>query len=106
MLKKNIIDKKEIDTYANKIKQTENFENLKEDEIIDKFVTSAMKTYNKNVNNYSLLNEPNMNVNKLNPGLNNKNITNLINNTIPKCSRSRRSQSSKTDHTKSKFKFE
>lgn len=83
LVEKNIIDKKEIDNYANKIKQTENFENLKEDEIIDKIVITAMKTYNKNVNNYSLLNEPNMNVNRLNPGLNNKNNTNLINNTFP-----------------------
>ena len=83
LVEKSIIDKTEIDTYANKIKQTENFENLKEDEIIDKIVITAMKTYNKNVNNYSLLNEPSMNVNRLNPGLNNKNNTNLINNTFP-----------------------
>ena len=79
----NTIDKKEIDEYANKIKTIENFENLNETQIIDKIVTKAMNTYNKNVNNYSLLNEPNMNIHTVRPGLNNKNITNLINNTFP-----------------------
>jgi len=83
IIDENLINTKEIDEYANKIKQTENFENLKEREIIDKIVTTSMKTYNKNVNDYSLLNEPSMNIHRLNPGLNNKNNTNLINNTFP-----------------------
>jgi len=83
IIEKNMIDRKEIDGYVDKIKHTANFEHLKEHELIDKIVTTTMKSYNKNVNNYSLLNEPNMNVNRINPGLNDKNNTNLINNTFP-----------------------
>ena len=85
IIEKNLIedDRAKIDDYANKIKQIENFENMKEDDLINKIVTTGMKAYNTNINNYSLLNEPSMNIHKLNPGLNNKNNTNLISNTFP-----------------------
>lgn len=85
IIEKNLIedDRAKIDDYANKIKQIENFENMKEDDLIHKIVTTGMKAYNTNINNYSLLNEPSMNIHKLNPGLNNKNNTNLISNTFP-----------------------
>uniref|UniRef100_A0A6C0E2N6 Uncharacterized protein n=1 Tax=viral metagenome TaxID=1070528 RepID=A0A6C0E2N6_9ZZZZ len=85
IIEKNLIDndRTKIDDYANKIKRIENFENITEDELVNKIVTTAMKSYNTNINNYSLLNEPSMNIHKLNPGLNNKNNTNLITNTFP-----------------------
>ena len=87
-LEKNIIEnskdnEKSIETYIEKIKQIENFQNMREDEIVEKIVKASIKTYNKNINNYSLLNEPNVNVDKFNPSLNNKNNTNLITNTFP-----------------------
>jgi hypothetical protein len=81
---RNIIhNHKDIDKYVKEIQTIEHFENIKESEIIDKIVTKTMKTYNQNVNNYALLNEPTMNVNKFTPGLNNKNNSNLITDTFP-----------------------
>jgi len=84
LYERNIINNhKETDKYVKEIQTIEHFENLKESEIIDKIVTKTMKTYNQNVNNYALLNEPTMNVNKFTPGLNNKNNSNLITDTFP-----------------------
>lgn len=77
------VNDREIDKYVNKIKSTKHFEKYREDDLIDKIVEKTMKSYNKNVQNYSLLNESNLNLEKLNPSLNNKNNTNLIDNTFP-----------------------
>ena len=82
LLENNMLDD-DVDSYIKKIHFLENFENLEETELFDKIVKKTMVTYNKNVNNYSLLNEPNMNINKMNPSLNDKNNTNLISNTFP-----------------------
>ena len=83
-LDKNIIEnKKDIEPYMEKIKGIENYQNMREDDLVQKIVEKSMKTYNKNVSKYSLLNEPNVNVDKFNPSLNNKNNTNLISNTFP-----------------------
>lgn len=83
LLESSQVDDREIDKYVNKIKSTKHFEKYREDDLIDKIVEKTMKSYNKNVQNYSLLNEPNLNLDKLNPSLNNKNNTNLIDNTFP-----------------------
>lgn len=73
----------DIDKYLNQIKTIDNFQNMNEYDIINKIMEKSIKSYNKNINNHSLLNEPNINVNKFNPSLNNKNNTNLISNTFP-----------------------
>ena len=78
----NIYDKKDIDDYVLKINLIDKFESFNENDLLDKIVKKTMETYNKNINNYSLLNEPNMNVNKINPSLNDKNNTNIISNTF------------------------
>jgi hypothetical protein len=73
---------KDIDNYLKQIKTIENFQNMNEDDIINKIVEKTIKSYDKNVSNHRLLNEPNINVNNFNPSLNNKNNTNLISNTF------------------------
>jgi hypothetical protein len=83
MLENNVIDHEDIDSYIKKIHFVENFENISTTDLLDKIVKKTIETYSKNVNNYSLLNESNLNVNKLDPSLNNKNNTNLISNTFP-----------------------
>lgn len=72
-----------IDKYLNEIKIIDNFQNMNEYDIINKIMEKSIKSYNKNIGKHSLLNEPNLNVNKFNPSLNNKNNTNLITNTFP-----------------------
>lgn len=72
-----------IDNTIKQIVMTENFENYEETDLIDRIVKKGVETYNKNTHNYSLLNDPNYNVHKYTPGLNNKNNTNLISNTFP-----------------------
>jgi hypothetical protein len=51
--------------------------------LIERVVKKGVETYNKNQHNYSLLNDPNYNVHKYTPGLNDKNNTNIITNTFP-----------------------
>jgi hypothetical protein len=75
-------NEKDIDNYISKIYLTDKFENHTENDLLE-IIKTSIKTYNQNINNYSLLNEPNMNVNKINPSLNDKNNTNLISNTFP-----------------------
>lgn len=85
LCEKNMIenDYNDIEKYITEIKQIENFQNMRENEIIDTVTKKTIKSYNKNVTNHSLLNEPNLNLNKFDPSLNNKNNTNLISNTFP-----------------------
>ena len=78
-----IESEKDVDKYLTQIKSIEHFQNMDEDAIVNKIVEQSIKSYNKNINNHSLLNEPNINVNKFNPSLNNKNNTNIISNTFP-----------------------
>jgi len=74
---------KDINKYLTQIKIIDNFQNINENDIINKIMEKSIKAYNKNVSNHSLLNEPNLNVNQFNPSLNNKNNTNLIANSFP-----------------------
>ena len=81
-MKEHNYNEKDIDNYISKIYSTDKFENYTENDLLE-LIKTTIKTYNQNVNNYSLLNEPNMNINKINPSLNDKNNTNLISNTFP-----------------------
>ena len=82
-------NKKDTDTYLDiddilhEIKQTKEFEQYSENSLLDKIIEKTMRVYNKNINDYSYLNEPNLNVHKFDPSLNNKNNTNIITNTFP-----------------------
>lgn len=82
-------NKKDTDTFLNiedilyEIKKTPDFEQYSENSLLDKIIDKTMREYNKNINDYSYLNEPNLNVSKFDPSLNNKNNTNTINNTFP-----------------------
>ena len=82
-------NKKDTDTFLNiedilhEIKKTPDFEQYSENSLLDKIIEKTMREYNKNINDYSYLNEPNLNVSKFDPSLNNKNNTNTINNTFP-----------------------
>jgi len=72
-----------IDSALKKIVTIENFENYDESDLVERVVKKGIETYNKSRNDYSLLNEPNYNVHKYIPGLNNKNNTNVITNSFP-----------------------
>ena len=81
---KNIIEnEKEIEPYIEKIKCIENFQNMPEEDLVQKITDKVIKSFSKSVNNFSLINEPNVNVDKFNPSLNNKNNTNFVANSFP-----------------------
>ena len=81
---KNMIEnEKDIEPYIEKIKQIENFQNMPEEDLVQKITDMVIKSFSKSVNNFSLINEPNVNVDKFNPSLNNKNNTNFVANSFP-----------------------
>lgn len=84
LFEKNMMENdKDVNKYMSQIKQIDNFQNMNVDDIINIIVEKSIKSYDKNVNNYNSLNDPNLNINKFNPSLNNKNNTNFISNTFP-----------------------
>lgn len=68
-----------INDFIKKIIAINNFSFYSDNDLIDLIMQRTLKSYNENVNKYSLLNDPNYNVHKYTPGYNNKNNTNIIN---------------------------
>ena len=66
-----------INTYMDRIKSVKQFEKFNETDLIYKI--QIINNYNDDVN--ELLNEPNYDLNRINPSLNNKNNTNIVLNT-------------------------
>jgi hypothetical protein len=81
--KKLIENEKDTEEYVEKIKRIENFQNMSEEDIVQKITDMIIKSFSKSGNNFSLINEPNVNVDKFNPSLNNKNNTNFVANSFP-----------------------
>ena len=70
-------DQSGINNYIERIKSVKQFENFNETDLIYKI--HIINNYNDDVN--ELLNEPNYDLNRINPSLNNKNNTNIVLNT-------------------------
>jgi len=70
-------DQAGINNYIDRIKSVKQFENFNETDLIYKI--HIINNYNDDVN--ELLNEPNYDINRINPSLNNKNNTNVVLNT-------------------------
>ena len=70
-------DQSGINNYIERIKSVKQFENFNETDLVYKI--HIINNYNDDVN--ELLNEPNYDLNRINPSLNNKNNTNVILNT-------------------------
>jgi hypothetical protein len=70
-------DQNGIDNYIERIKSVKQFENFNETDLIYKI--HIINNYNDDVS--EILNEPNYDVNRINPSLNNKNNTNVVLNT-------------------------
>ena len=70
-------DQAGINNYIDRIKSVKQFENFNETDLIYKI--HIINNYNDDVN--ELLNEPNYDINRVNPSLNNKNNTNVVLNT-------------------------
>jgi len=69
-----------INDFIKKIIAINNFSFYSDNDLIDLIMQRSLQAYNENVGKFSLLNEPNYNVQKFTPGYNNKNNTNTINN--------------------------
>jgi hypothetical protein len=76
--KLSIEDKQGVNDYIKKIKSIKGFENYKDTDLIYKI--HVIKNYNDDFS--ESLNEPNYDVNRINPSLNNKNNTNLVANSV------------------------
>ena len=69
-----------INDFIKKIIAINNFSFYSDNDLIDLIMQRSLQAYNENVGKFSLLNDPNYNVQKFTPGYNNKNNTNTINN--------------------------
>ena len=67
-----------INEFIKKIINISNFVHYSDNDLIDLIMERSLKSYNQNVNKYSVLNDPNYNLHKFTPGYNNKNNTNSI----------------------------
>lgn len=75
LLTTNKLQTDDIESYINRIKKVDQYEHFKETDLIYKIHII------NNSNDENLLNEPNYDVNRINPSLNNKNNTNVVINT-------------------------
>ena len=71
-----------INEFIKKIINISNFVHYSDNDLIDLIMERSLKSYNQNVNKYSVLNDPNYNLHKFTPGYNNRNNTNSISNTF------------------------
>ena len=72
-----------INDFIKKITNINNFIHYSDNDLIDLIMERTLRSYNKNVNKYSDLNDPDYNLKKFIPGYNNKNNTNNITNSYP-----------------------
>lgn len=73
----------DINSFIEKITNISNFTHYSDNDLIDLITERTLRSYNKNINKFSVLNDPNYNVQKFTPGYNNENNTNPIANSFP-----------------------
>ena len=72
-----------INAFIKKITNISNFIHYSDNDLIDLIMERTLRSYHKTLNQFSVLNDPNYNVNKFTPGYNNENNTNPIASSYP-----------------------
>lgn len=79
----NETDSLKLNDYIPKITSIQNFPLYSDNDLIDLITQRALKSYNENLNRYSLLNDTNFNVHKFTPGYDKHNNTNKVKDGYP-----------------------